>query len=145
MDFKELSVPQAVAVSMQAATKTVTYTEDGRNAYDVHLKTDNDRLIELSEKLEGRIQDELELAAKANQPAEDAPDEDVENVSWSEIVLMEDGSFLNLKGAIYQKACNEPVLNDDDLGDHTFCIKRWGHRSPQHEDQDGITTVVRGW
>lgn len=140
MDFGQVSIPQAIALSMQAATKCVTGIMSA-NGYEAYTKTDDDRLIDLIEKLEGHIQDQIDEAGKANLPtgedAQNAPDE--ETVAWSDVVLMEDGSLLNLGGVVYQKACNEPVISQSGVGalESTFCIKRWGHKNPLHEDSEG--------
>lgn len=139
MDFGQLSIPQAIGITAQAITKCVEIDNDDPDIYDIKLKIDNDRVAELMEKLEARVQDDLDAKLEPTKEAElDALDE--ENVDWSDVVLLEDGMIANVKGVVYQKACNEPVrtyLGDDGEDHFTYCIKRFGHVSIIHEDEEG--------
>ena len=141
LDFplEELEVPAAIKLMMGAATKCVTAVGGGH--YTPTLLTDDERLLQLSEKLEARVEDALDAAkAVREEPvSEDAPNEVA--VEESDIFLMEDGEVLNYKGVLFQKACNERVYSSDgpDEQYNSYCVKRWGHVGYQHEDMEGRT------
>jgi hypothetical protein len=130
--LEELEVPAAIKLMMQAAYKT------GVDLGVVEEVDTEERLLELSEKLEARVEDAIENAAAVRTEAvpEDAPNE-IE-VDPADIFIMNDGDILNYKGVVYQKACNELVSSgDESVLASTYCMKRWGHNHPEHEDMEG--------
>jgi hypothetical protein len=137
MEFplENVEIPAAIKLMMQAATKCVELV--GHQ----DLTVDDERLLALSEKLEARVEDEVEKAsAIRDEPAEEdgnAPDEVA--VEEGDIFVMHGGETLNYKGVVYQKACNSRVLAAGSHGDtpDTWCIKRWYHRGLDHEDMEG--------
>lgn len=130
MDFGKLSIPQAIGITLQATTKCVSIEDMTWN----DLEVDNDRVAELMEKLEARVQDALdEKDAPVKEKLLEEIDE--ENVDWSDVVLLEDGAIANIKGAVYAKLCNEPVYENNEK--RTYCMKQWAHVSVQHEDLYG--------
>src|SRR6476469_5739551 len=48
--------------------------------------------------------------------------------------LQQDGDTLNVRGVLYQKACNKKVY-DDGVSEVTYCIKQFGHSSIICEDR----------
>lgn len=149
--LEEVSVPQSIALSMLAATKTVGITKamQGDDCFDAHLETDNDRLQLLCEKLEARVEDELEKVKtpEAVPTEEDATDEatftnlDGHQVSleheFVEVANEELITKVIVDNLVFVLACNERVFTDPDLGTTTTCIKRFNHYSPEHEDMEG--------
>jgi hypothetical protein len=132
--LEELEVPQAIGLMMQAASNTreAVMVVDGK----VTLRTNDDMLQLLCEKLEARVEDALDAARSSviAEVEEDATDE--EPVEWSDVVLLEDGDILNVKGVVYQRACNKPVVSGQ-VTDDTFCVLRWGHRGDLCMDMNG--------
>lgn len=144
--LEELSIPQAVALMMQAATQCRTVTQVNVDADGVAhpvIRTDDDRLQLLCEKLEGRIQDDLDaLSSERTVFSSELVSQDPIEVDISAQIFADgtdaDGSkFLNWQGRLFKKMCNERVYTDPDSGEGTFCIKQWDHQSLQHEDWEG--------
>ena len=98
-------------------------------------KEQQEKLAEISDALEARVQDELDSVMRRHPLEQETSDE--KYVEWSEVVQMENGALLNVNGTVYQKACNEPVFVDDEV---TYCIKQWDHKSPKHEDKNGMVS-----
>jgi hypothetical protein len=123
---------------MQAATRCAELVRgmQGDEIIDAHIDVDLERLQKLCEKLEAYVDDKLEAgAAVRTEPVvEDAPNE--EAVDEGEIFLQNDGETLNVRGILWQKACNHEVYNDG-VSEVTFCIKQFGHDNPIHEDRFG--------
>lgn len=104
-------------------------------------RSQQEKLQEISDALEARVQDEIDDAIKSNAPdVEDDPDIPVD---WADIVLMEDGQVINFKGVLYQKACNVQVADlgwdvEPNKGHRiTYCIKQFNHKGLDHEDLEG--------
>jgi hypothetical protein len=140
--LEELEVPQAIVLMMQAAVKCAGYgheiTIEDFNAGNGNLEVpiDLERLQQLCEKLEAYVDDKIEAGAaiRTEPVVEDAPNE--EAVDESEIFLQNDGDTLNVRGVLYQKACNTKVY-DDGVSEVTYCIKQFGHNGLIHEDRFG--------
>lgn len=137
--LETVEVPQAIVLMMQAATKCVCGQADGVRA---DLEVDNDRLQELCEKLEARVEDAIEAASavrtepvEEDEPVryEDSTDEDVITKVFRDNELHQ----VVVDGVVFMKACNERVENDLATSIRTFCIKQWGHINPDHEDEFG--------
>lgn len=140
LDFplEEVEVPQAIVLMMQAATQCVGYIEDGQNAYPVHLVTADDRLQQLCEKLEARVEDAIEAAVDPpSLPDDDEPEKflDADRDSITEVWADDDVFQIVRNGVIFGKFCNTQVY--DDGVNRTACIKQWGHNNHIHEDQYG--------
>jgi len=138
--LEELEVPEAIKLMMQAATQCYFSVGqiNGEGVVAEEKYVNNERLLLLSEKLEARVEDAIEDAAAVRTEAvpEDAPNE-IE-VDPADIFVMNDGDILNYKGVVYQKACNELVSSgDESVLASTYCMKRWGHNHPEHEDMEG--------
>lgn len=145
--LEEVSVPQSIALSMLAATKTVSFNEHDDSLPEI--VTDNDRLQLLCEKLEARVEDELDSVKEpqAVPTEEDATDEatftnlDGHQVSleheFVEVANEELITKVIVDNLVFVLACNERVFTDPDLGTTTTCIKRFNHYSPEHEDMEG--------
>lgn len=145
LDFplEKLQVPHAIVLMMQAATKTVHH---GMKHVDP-LVVDNDRLAALTEKLEARIQDELDKGA-AMVPAAADVEEPVKYESTSEdevfkVVVEDEIKMVTVNGLVFGKLCNEPVKAytrvDEVLLPEEYvsrCIKEWGHQA-EHVDYEG--------
>jgi hypothetical protein len=133
--LEELEVPQAIVLMMQAAAKCVS-AQVSQNGYEAHTDVDLERLQQLCEKLEAYADDKIEAGAaiRTEPVVEDAPNE--EAVDESEIFLQNDGDTLNVRGVLYQKACNTKVY-DDGVSEVTYCIKQFGHNGQLHEDRFG--------
>lgn len=131
--LETIEVPQAIALMMQAASATREAIMVVDN--EVTLRTDDDRLQLLCEKLEARIEDAIDegKSVMLEENVVDAPDE--EPVVDTDIFVMEDGDILNYRGVLYMKMCNMVVLREEDR--NTFCCKQWEHESPEHEDKEG--------
>jgi len=134
--LEELGVPQAISLMMSEAARTGgEFNKAIDPADDPKEAKKHERLAALSEKLEARIQDELDKGAAATEPPPVVEDSLDEPVDEADIFLSEDGLTLNMKGVLFQKACNQPVYRDQSNSDlDTFCIKRFGHDHPVHED-----------
>jgi hypothetical protein len=107
-----------------------------------------DRLTLLCEKLENRVEDELTKGARTEPVPEDNPNEpifsDIEGHKVSleeEVVEGVEGRVITkvlVDNMVYVLMCNERVFTDPTLVEPTTtCIKRFGHYSPEHEDQEG--------
>lgn len=142
LDFplEEVEVPQAIALMMQAAAKCGAIIEEG-DAEDEEKALE--RLQLLCEKLEARIQDEIDsLTAVRTEPTpEDAPNDPLEVDVASQIFASgtdaDSSEFLNWEGRLFKKMCNERVHTDPDSGESTYCIKQWAHQGIEHEDMEG--------
>jgi hypothetical protein len=144
--LEQVSIPQAVALMMQAATQCVKVEENGRH------DTDMDRLQLLCEKLEARFQDDLDAAnAVRDVPTEeDAPNEaPYTDIDGHEVTLVHE--FIQLAGedmitkvvvdnTVFALLCNERVgtftQRGTDFTKVTTCIKQFGH-DVEHVDMDG--------
>lgn len=139
--LEELEVPQAIAMMMLSATKCVGFNHEVTIADfeggNFKMPVDNDRLQLLCEKLDARIDDELDkVRAIRDIPAEeDAPNE-VE-IEPGEIFLMNDDLIINYKGLLYHRSCNQPVAPETEGSFPTYCMKVADHRHPDHEDIEG--------
>jgi len=137
LDFplEELEVPAAIKLMMGAATKCVTAVGGGQ--YTPILLTDDERLLQLSEKLEARVEDALDAAkAVREEPvSEDAPNEVA--IDESDIYLMNDDLTINYKGLLFHRTCNQPVAPETEGTFPTYCIKVANHQHPEHEDIEG--------
>lgn len=139
--LEELEVPHAITIMMQAATQCVeaqTRIVDGA-PYGYTLETDLDRLQLLCEKLDARIDDELDKArAVRDIPAEeDEPNKFVDADPSDTILVYEDDMVHQVvhDGVIFQKACNHLVYSAEGI-ETTYCIKQWDHAN-MHEDMFG--------
>jgi hypothetical protein len=144
--LEDVSIPQAIGLMMQAATTTVSFNEHDDSLPE--RDTDMDRLTLLCEKLENRVEDELTKGARTEPVPEDNPNEpifsDIEGHKVSleeEVVEGVEGRVITkvlVDNMVYVLMCNERVFTDPTLVEPTTtCIKRFGHYSPEHEDQEG--------
>lgn len=144
--LEDLSIPQAIVLMMQAATLCVSFNEHDDSLPET--STDLDRLQLLAEKLEARIQDDLDAANAVRLEAveEDAPNEgpysDVEGhkvTLFSEFVEEAQEVCITrvmVDNLVFGLLCNERVRTDPDTMEVTTCIKRWGHQH-EHTDMEG--------
>jgi hypothetical protein len=140
--LESVNLPQAIVLMMQAAAKTrdVNRVDIVSNTdATVHLKVDNERLALLAEKLEARIEDELEKVKVPQPEPEPEPDEFQDAIAEDiHLVLTDDHLDVHQvihKGVVFGKLCNETVKNSEE-GDRTTCIKQFGHET-EHEDEWG--------
>lgn len=144
--LEDVSVPQAIALSMQAATTTVTFNEDDDTKPE--KETDMDRLQLLCEKLEARVEDEITAAKGPVEIPEDKEDEETfSNIDGHQVTLVHEFvEFANdnlitkvaVDNVVFVLMCNERVFTDPTgVEPTTTCIKRFGHYSPEHEDAEG--------
>lgn len=129
--LEDLEVPQAIRLMMSSATKCVTGTSAPQA--NVYLETDDERLADLCEKLEVRIEDAID-AGKTPEVMPDFEDELIP-INESDIWVTPDDSLLTTKGVVFIRACNAVVINGG--VELTYCIKKYDHRDPQHEDMEG--------
>lgn len=146
--LEEVSIPQAVALSMLAATKTVTVKDSEDISEEFDYETDNDRLQLLCEKLEARVEDALEeaKAVRTETTAEDDPnDAQYSDVEGHKVTLVHEYvefahdnviTKVLVDNVVFVLACNERVFTDTE-GITSTCIKRFGHKSLEHEDEEG--------
>lgn len=152
LDFplEEVSIPQAIALMMQAASKCYEKDElvvDGVVISYLDLPIDNESLQLLIEKLEAYVEDKMELAAipVAVPVIEDAPDEEFEEADEADTFLQknDEGDILRVvhRGVVFGRLCNERVLSPDNEtpeGSGSACCKEWGHDPyAMHEDKWG--------
>lgn len=137
--LESVNIPQAVALMMQAAVNScMEYDHEGSPA-GVNME----RLQLLCEKLEGRVQDDLDALSSERTilSSEDAPPEPLEVDVAAQIFASgtdaDASEFLNWQGRLFKKMCNERVYTDPDTGEATSCMKQWDHQSLQHEDWEG--------
>lgn len=147
--LEKVTVPAAIKLMMQAATKCVGFNHEitvaDFEAGKVTIPVDNDRLQELADKLEARVQDEIDSAMAVR--TEPAPEDDPNGPSYvpvdeddevTKVMFEGEVEFVVINGIVFKKMCNEPVAEVLDAdGGRTYCIKQWGHKSPDHEDQEG--------
>ena len=101
-------------------------------------KEQMEKLQEISDELEARVQDEIDAQAKVN-------DIQIEEETFvvaedSDIFLEMEGDevkHITHKGVVFGRFCNEPVHFDHDTGQSTHCIKQWAHLNAEHEDSEG--------
>lgn len=142
LDFplEEVSIPQAIALMMQTA-----YNIKNAELEVDEYKANNERLQLLIEKLEGFVEDKIDLAAVPVTEAviEDAPDDNFEDAAPSDTFLdVVNGEVTRVihKGVVFGKLCNERVWFDPEVERSSTCIKEWGHDingSIDHEDMGG--------
>lgn len=148
--LEDVSIPQAVALSMLAATKTVSATVIAQD--ECETETDNDRLQLLCEKLEGRFQDDLDAANAVRLEAteEDAPNEGpYTDIDGHHVTLVHEyvdaaqDSVITkavVDNMVYALLCNERVgtftQKDTENTVTTTCVKQWGHEQ-EHVDMEG--------
>ncbi len=139
--LEDVEVPQAIALMMQAATKS--YISEGLEG----VLVDDDRLQLLCEKLEARVEDAIESASSVRSEAhdEDAPNEYPEADPGDTFLAMDGtGDVYQVvhNGILFGKFCNAPVSPSAPELDKpgTYCIKQWGHDVNgliEHEDMEG--------
>lgn len=111
------------------------------NEFDIKepTKEQMEKLQEISDELEARVQDEIDKGLKNFAPA--AQEEDLyPPASEEDVYLNEEGGEVKQvihKGVVFGRLCNEPVHFDHELGQGTTCIKQWGHLNAEHEDSEG--------
>lgn len=111
------------------------------NEFDIKepTKEQMEKLQEISDELEARVQDEIDKGLKNFAPA--AQEEDLyPPASEEDVYLNEEGGEVKQvihKGVVFGRLCNEPVYFDHELGQGTTCIKQWGHLNAEHEDSEG--------
>lgn len=144
--LEDVSVPQAIVLMMQAATTTVTFNESDDSLPE--KETDLDRLQLLAEKLEARVEDALEeaKAVRTEATAEDDPnDAQYSDVEGHKVTLVHEYvefahdnviTKVLVDNVVFVLACNERVFTDVE-GTTSTCIKRFGHKSLEHEDEEG--------
>ena len=102
-------------------------------------KEQMDKLQDISDELEARVQDEIEKSVKNAAPA--AQEEEMYPAASEEDVFLneENGEVKQVihKGVVFGRLCNEPVHFDHEIGQGTYCIKQWGHINVEHEDSEG--------
>lgn len=127
--LEELEVPAAIKLMMQAAYKTGYLGEVAM--------THDERILQLSEKLEARVEDAIDAAkAVREEPvSEDAPNEVA--IVETDIFLMNDDLTINYKGILFHRTCNQPVVPETEGTFPTYCIKVANHQHPEHEDIEG--------
>ena len=147
--LKDLSIPQAIGLMMQAATARPTIDAVCDEQESTYIMVDNERLAELCEKLEARVEDELDASKGVRDvpTEEDNPNEpvfsDIEGHKVSlehEFVEFAQENLITkvlVDNVVFVLTCNERVFTDVDLGTTSTCMKRFGHFSPEHEDMEG--------
>jgi hypothetical protein len=102
-------------------------------------KEQMEKLQDISDALENRVQDEIDKHLKNFAPA--AQEEEMYPAASDEDVFlnMEHDEVVQVihKGVVFGRFCNEPVHFDHELGKGTTCIKQWAHINPEHEDSEG--------
>lgn len=129
--LEELEIPPAIKLMMQAALATGIEMEKGAEQ--------TERLLQLSEKLEVRVEDAIDAAKSVrDEPVEEDEPNKFEDAEPSDTQLViENGEVYRVvhKGVIFAKLCNVRVSVFDDY--QTTCIKEWGHEGYSHEDRFG--------
>lgn len=143
--LEDVSIPQAIGLMMQAATKTVVAEAVGNDlvSYDV----DMERLTLLCEKLEARVEDELTKGARSEAVPEDNPNEPLFSDIEGHTVSLKHEFNENANGdvvtqvvvdnMVYVLTCNKRVYTNPETGETTTCIKKWEHESLICEDAWG--------
>lgn len=138
--LEELEVPQAIVLMMQAAYNINPDSND-----EDQEKFCMDRLQMLSEKLEARVEDSIE-AAKAPVEMPDDTDDTFSNVDGHNVTLQHEYvefaqdniiTKVVVDNVVFVLMCNERVYTDPDTGETSVCIKRFGHKGIDHEDEEG--------
>ena len=145
--LEELEVPQAIVLMMQAAAARPTISTWCDEQENSGFEVDNERLQQLAEKLEARVEDAIDAAkaVREDATAEDAPNEPLySDVEGHTVTLVEeyiDHAGVNVitkvvvDRTVYGLLCNRGVF--DNGGIQTTCIKRFDHQSLIHEDEFG--------
>ncbi len=154
--LEEMSIPQSIALMMQAATTTVGFNHEVTIADfekgGIKIPVDNERLSSLAEKLEARVEDELEKAQGVRDipVEEDNPNEPTySDVDGHKVTLVHEYvefaqdnviTKVVVDDVVFALLCNEPVSTNVE-GERTKCIKQWGHEQtsglPECEDAEG--------
>lgn len=148
--LEEVSIPQAIVLMMQAAMQCVSFNEHDDSLPETEV--DLDRLQLLAEKLEARVEDELDSAkAVRDEPTpEDAPNEgpytDIEGhhvtLVHEYVEFAQDNIITKVvvDNVIFGLLCNERVGTYTQEGTDnqvtTSCIKEFGH-AHEHCDMEG--------
>lgn len=146
--LEKLEVPAAIIIMMQAAAKVGAQLEETTPEEEDGLM---ERLQQLCEKLEARVEDAIE-AAKAPVEMPDDEDDTFTNLEGHEVSLRhervpdmssaDETAMLDIVSqvvvdrAVYGLLCNERVTTTDE-GASTACMKSFGHGSLEHEDKYG--------
>lgn len=136
MDLKleTLGVPDAITKTLLGVVDSLGHAPD-----DAVMET----IVGYAEQLESRIQDAIISA----QEVVDAPD-GLQAMDAQYVVDATGSVMSDLNGHVFHLSCNEWVgwSPDDQEGDtreKTFCIKRYGHQGPIHEDIWGYEVAAR--
>ena len=102
-------------------------------------KEQQEKLQDISDALENRVQDEIDKAVKNFAPTPQEEEMYPAAEEFDTFLNVEEGEVKSVihKGVVFGRFCNEPVMFDHDTGRSTTCIKQWAHINPTHEDSEG--------